>query len=175
MKIPPKHPKLRGEWAETHFLARASEHGLSVAKPYGDCRPYDFIVESNGRMFRVQVKATSKKNSRCDSYVCRVRPTARKRDHFEVLEFLAAYLIPEDLWYIIPYTVLTNKRNISLNPRSQRNAYRTFREAWDLLIAESRADVRRRRRREKLTTQAATAADRPPKSAMPKPKLRAKS
>ncbi len=59
MKNVPRHPKLRGEWAEVRFLARAHELGLHVAKPYGDCLPYDFIVEYGGRMYRVQVKSTS--------------------------------------------------------------------------------------------------------------------
>ncbi len=62
MKKLPAHPKLRGEWAEIRFLARASELGLRVSKPYGDCLPYDFIVEHGGRMFRVQVKSTSYQN-----------------------------------------------------------------------------------------------------------------
>lgn len=158
MKIP-RHPKLRGESAEVHFLAR-SEHGLGVAKPYGDCRPYDFIVESNGRMFRVQVKSTSNKSPDSDGYKCQVRPPRRPRDRFEVLEFLAVYVIPEDVWYIIPYSEFADKRAINLNPRSQRSPYRQYRDAWDLLVAESPSDVRRRRKREQLVKARGNGANR---------------
>ncbi len=33
------HPKLRGEWAELHFILRAIELGLILSKPYGDNAP----------------------------------------------------------------------------------------------------------------------------------------
>src|SRR6266481_9838183 len=42
------HPKLRGEWAELRFQLRAAELGLILAKPCGDCSPYDFIVACPG-------------------------------------------------------------------------------------------------------------------------------
>jgi len=35
------HPKLRGEWAELHFILRAIALGLILSKPYGDSAPYD--------------------------------------------------------------------------------------------------------------------------------------
>jgi hypothetical protein len=34
-------PKLRGEWAELHFILRAIELVLILSKPYGDSAPYD--------------------------------------------------------------------------------------------------------------------------------------
>ena len=34
-------PKLRGEWAELHFMQRATERGFRVAKPRGETAPYD--------------------------------------------------------------------------------------------------------------------------------------
>jgi len=38
------HPKRRGEWAELRFQLRATELGLILARPCGDCAPYDFLV-----------------------------------------------------------------------------------------------------------------------------------
>ena len=132
MKIP-LHPKLRGEWAEVHFLARAAEHGLSVSKPYGDCRPYDFIVESHGRMFSVQVKSTSYKAPGCLGYRCQVRPLRRPRHRAAPVDFLAAYIIPEDAWYIIPYSQLEKKLIILLHSGGRRDRFRPYLEAWHLL------------------------------------------
>jgi hypothetical protein len=51
-----KQNKQRGEWAELRFMARASEHGLSISKPWGDSCRYDFIVEHAGKFLRVQVQ-----------------------------------------------------------------------------------------------------------------------
>jgi hypothetical protein len=48
-----QHPKLRGEWAELRFMARAAEHGLCIAKPWGDMARYDFAVEHNGYQITV--------------------------------------------------------------------------------------------------------------------------
>jgi hypothetical protein len=37
------HPKLRGEWAELHFILRAIELGLILSRLYGDNAPYDLV------------------------------------------------------------------------------------------------------------------------------------
>lgn len=50
--------KERGEWAELCFMARAAGLGMATAKPYGDSRQYDVLVEAGGRIWRVQVKST---------------------------------------------------------------------------------------------------------------------
>ncbi len=135
MKSIPSHPKLRGEWAEIHFLARASEHGLRVSKPYGDCLPYDFIVEHCGRMLRVQVKSTSYQCPGYTGYKCFVKPSPKgKRYAAGELDFIAAYILPEDIWYIIPFRKLTSKSTVHLDPHNQRNRYRPYREAWHLLL-----------------------------------------
>src|SRR2546425_3920382 len=49
--------KRRGEMAEAKFLAKASELGFGVAKPWGDSDAYDFIVQTGGRLWKVQVKS----------------------------------------------------------------------------------------------------------------------
>src|SRR5204862_410076 len=49
--------KRRGEMAEAKFLAKASELGFGVAKPWGDSDAYDFIVQTSGRLWKVQVKS----------------------------------------------------------------------------------------------------------------------
>lgn len=133
MKAVPRHPKLRGEWAEVHFLARASEHALRVSKPYGDCLPYDFIVEYDGRMFRVQVKSTSYRCPPYTGYKCFVKPTKGPRYAAGMIDFIAAYILPEDIWYIIPFRVLKSRGTVHLDPCNPRNRYRPYREAWHLL------------------------------------------
>ncbi len=152
MKIP-SHPKLKGEWAEVHFLARASEHGLSVAKPYGDCRPYDFIVESNGRMLRVQVKSTTFRHPRGTGvYMCRIAPAHSSSYPSDVLDFIAACIIPEYVWYIIPFARVTGKQSINLDPRNERSRYDPYREAWHLLGHEKPPEVHHHGKNERLPT-----------------------
>ena len=69
MKI--KAPKRRGEWVELRFMAAAAENDLHVTKPWGDSAQYDFILEHQARLLRIQVKSTQFK---CEgSYPCAVR------------------------------------------------------------------------------------------------------
>jgi hypothetical protein len=128
MKI--KHPKRRGEWAELRFMTRAAEEGLQVSKPYGEMARYDFIVEHGARCARVQVKSTMFKDR--GGYSCSVRG-CRGPYEGDPFDFLAAYLIPEDLWYIIPAEKFRMQGSIALYPRLRKSKYKAYLEAWDLL------------------------------------------
>ena len=127
-----KHPKRRGEWVELQFMARAAAHGLTVCKPWGECTRYDFAVEHQGRFTRVQVKSTS--NYFQNQYQCRCTPPTRPRGYrcYEI-DFLAAYIVPEEVWYIIPVSVVSKlRRSISLAPH-RVHKYNRYLEAWHLL------------------------------------------
>jgi len=138
------HPKLRGEWAELRFQLRAAEHGLILAKPCGDCAPYDFIVacperatsdrrDHHGHFLRVQVKCTV--FHRGNSYKCHL-------DHNGIpytpaqIDFFAAYVIPPDVFYILPLAATNNQPDILLSPHRQNSKYAQYKEAWHLLMNE---------------------------------------
>src|ERR1700690_23863 len=53
-----KNPKRTGELSEAAFLLKAQSMGFRVAKPWGDSERYDFILDSGGRLWRVQLKCT---------------------------------------------------------------------------------------------------------------------
>jgi PD-(D/E)XK endonuclease len=124
------HPKARGEWAELRFMARASERGLYVAKPWGDTAPYDLAVDHRGRFLRVQVKCTQHK--RWNSYRCRVDANGIPYSPAQI-DFIAAYVIPVDVWYILPVTVTCTMPEILLSPHRQKSKYNLYKEAWHLL------------------------------------------
>jgi hypothetical protein len=126
------HSKLRGEWAELRFMARAAEHGLSVSKPFGDSQRYDVTVESKGHFLRIQVKCT---RARCGKgYVCTFIRTGMTPYTRDDLDFFAIYVIPVDVWYIVPAEVATRyKHNILLSPQLKGHKYEPYMEAWGLL------------------------------------------
>ena len=130
-----KHPKLRGEWAELRFMARAAEHGLQVTKPCGETARYDFAVEYEARFVRVQVKSTMFKEN--DGYSCTVRG-CRGPYVGDPFDFVAAYLIPEDIWYIIPAEKFQGQGSIGLYPRLKKSKYGRYKEAWHLLRGKRR-------------------------------------
>jgi hypothetical protein len=121
--------KRRGEWAESVFMSRAQEQGLPVSKPWGEMSPYDFVVGTTGRFVSVQVKSTLSKPSR--GYACTVhghQPYAAGS-----FDFLAAYVIPADVWYIIPAASTQGMKCITFHPDSPNGKYEQYREAWHLL------------------------------------------
>ena len=127
------HPKRRGEWAELRFMSCAAEHGLCVTKPWGESARYDFVVEHEAHFARVQVKSTTFKDPRGYAYYsCTVR-TCRGPYVGDPFDFIAAYLIPLDLWYIIPAVLCVGQTAITIYPDSQKSKYGPYREAWDLL------------------------------------------
>ena len=128
-----KNHKLRGEWAELVFMARAKEMGFELVRPWGESSRYDVGVEWEGLYMRVQVKSTIYKVGK--SYVCNTRPDNDRRPYTaRQIDFLAAYAIPVDAWYIVPARVATRlKGNIWLSPHKKGHKYESWLEAWHLL------------------------------------------
>ena len=111
-------------------MVRAAEKGLQVSKPWGETARYDFAVERDGRFVRVQVKSTMFKDR--GGYSCTVRG-CRGPYVGDPFDFVAAYLILEDLWYIIPEEMIRGQGSIAVYPQLKKSKYGVYREAWDLL------------------------------------------
>ncbi len=132
-----KHCKRRGEWAELRFMERAAEHGLCVSKPWGDSARYDFVVETAGRLLRIQVKSTWSMNH--GAYVVGTRPCSGAYPA-GAFDFIAGYLIPINVWYILPEKIVLSKATVLLYPEAKRSKYKPYREAWKLLTGGETAD-----------------------------------
>src|SRR5580704_8234738 len=115
-----KNCKLRGEWAE--FSG------------------YDFVVGQGERAVRVQVKSTIFREG--TGYSCTMKDSKGpyKRNSFE---FVAAYVIPEDVWFIIPEKKVRGLWSVGLYPKLETAKYREYQEAWDLLRGETPGSVER--------------------------------
>lgn len=124
--------KKRGEWAESVFLARAGEEGLAASKPWGDSRSYDCVVGRPGKFVAVQVKCTIARLESGEGYICSVC-SSHKPYLPGSFDFVAAYVILEDAWYIIPEKEIRGLKSISLCTVGQEAKYEHYREAWSLL------------------------------------------
>jgi len=128
-------PKARGELVEIRFLLEAAARGLVVAKPWGDNLPYDFVVGHGRRWFRVQVKSTAARHCR-GYHVCCFRPAGHRAYRRSELDFLAAYVVPEKTWYVVPTAALAARKTIVVFPRrppTRGGRFEKYKEAWDLL------------------------------------------
>jgi hypothetical protein len=132
--------KERGEWAELIFMAKTAGLGLKPSKPWGDSAPYDVTLEHAGRFIRVQVKCTFCRATRKKPhprpkgvFVANMRHIWVRRYQPSDFDYVAVYVIPKDVWYIIPSAVATRRVAIRIAPGNPDNQYERYREAWHLL------------------------------------------
>lgn len=135
-----KNCKKRGEWAELVFAMRAIEHGLHLGRPWGESSGYDFTVDQGTRIVRVQVKSTIFHEG--EGYSCTLKNSRGpyKKNSFD---FVAAYVIPEDIWYIIPEKKIRGMWSIGLHPELEVSKYGEYEEAWHLLRGETPGTIPR--------------------------------
>lgn len=127
--------KRRGEMAEAAFLHKASTLGFSVSKPWGDSDPYDLIVDSGSGLSRVQVKSAYR-GDKYGGYMISAHGNRRKKGYsLKDIDTLVAYIVPEDLWYVLPVTLFRRIKSLKLYPKPRRwsSKYNLYREEWQLL------------------------------------------
>ncbi len=131
-----KNTKVTGERSEANFLYKAASRNFGIAKPWGDSRRYDFILDSGSLLHRMQIKCTECIRAR--AYETRAtysagkgRAVYTKKD----IDFIAAHIVPLDIWYIIPVEVCTPAPMLRFYPHRKAKKMRLeiYREAWHLL------------------------------------------
>jgi hypothetical protein len=132
--------KITGERSEAAFLHRAAGLGFGIAKPWGDSMRYDLIVDNGERLIRVQVKCTETIRTR--AYETRATYTTGKTRAVYTskdIEYLAAHVVPLDLWYIVPVDLCTEAPMLRFYPHRKAKKMRLekFREAWRQLRPKS--------------------------------------
>lgn len=134
-----RKPKERGEWAELLFMAKAAELGFKLSKPWGESAPYDVAIDLRGCFIRVQVKSTMSRHRfmrthyKQNMYVIDARRNSDRPYRVSDFDFLAVYIIPEDLWYIVPASVAIRRKTMCVIPGGKRNRHGQYEEAWHLL------------------------------------------
>ena len=140
-----RNTKRTGELSEAAFLHKAVSLGFKVTKPWGDSERYDFVVDSGGRLWRVQIKCTAA--IRAGGY--HIQPI-----HFvygknkvvytaEDIDVLAAHIVPLDVWYVVPVQALAQGRSLRLYPDGgcERARFEKYREGWDFFRGGEAAGV----------------------------------
>lgn len=167
-----KDKKERGEWAESVFIARAKEYGLPVSKPQGDSTSFDCVVGRPGKFVAVQVKSTIATLEKGTGYNCSTC-SSHKAYRAGAFDFLAAYVIPEDLWYIIPAKEIRGLKSISLCTTEGEAKYEKYREAWHLLreaaaMDEDAVAVGQKHEAERVAEKKEVSADATPATRFPR-------
>jgi hypothetical protein len=126
----------RGDLGEVAFVHKAMSLGLVVAKPYGQLQHYDFIVDGGSGLLRVQVKACAyMKHRMYQAFICRREDGVAIAYTEAEIDFVAAYIIPEETWYVLPVREVVGRRMVLFRPKAwlRPDPYACYREAWHLL------------------------------------------
>jgi len=120
--------KRSGEIAEATFLAKASGLGFGVARPWGDSERYDFILDSGYDLWRVQLKSTVRlAESRYQVKAGGCSAVYTRSD----IDFLVAYIIPENLWYVVPIAAFASRKGLGFYPYGEgKHEFEKYRGAW---------------------------------------------
>src|ERR1700686_3462745 len=130
----PLWAKRRGEVSELAFFYKAASLGFGVPKPWGDSERYDFILDSGQRLWRVQVKSGAYHQNRRYGLHGMCGNRGQTQYTSGEIDILAAYLIPLDIWYIIPVEKIKNRWFLFFPYGGARcGHYEEYREAWSFL------------------------------------------
>lgn len=126
------HLRRKGEWVEIAFLLKATSLGMVACRPFGDNQPFDFLVcTPSGAVLSIQVKsAWCMQRQGAYSVPCDPK-------HFSTsVDFLVAYVLRADAWYVVPSRVLRKAVGATFFPhrRNSRGKFERYREAWHLLL-----------------------------------------
>ena len=132
----PRSPKQTGELAELAFMHKAAVLGFIVSKPYGDSAPYDFVVGSGRRLWRVQIKSANHIWQGAYYINTHWRNSFAAQNYSEEeIDFLVGCVPPCDAWYVFPVAAIAHVKSVRLYPHLKRRhgLYEMWRDRWDLL------------------------------------------
>ena len=138
-------PKFRsvnqqGEWTEQLLVLKTIEIGLNPSWPIRRNLGYDLSVENpeRGSTKRLQVKSVDA-DSINGAYVACCRRWKRRSNRpytAREVDLFAFYIIPEDVWYIVPTKAIGRRWVVRLRPGGggYKREFEKYREAWHLLF-----------------------------------------
>jgi len=124
---------------EAQCIAQAPRMGFKVLKPWGNSSSYDVGVEHGRQFFRMLVKSTSYRHWQWLSLRIKPNRSGRTIDTTKNVDSFAAYVIPQNVWYVLPSSVMLKTKSHDLmlcparRPRRDRYLYEGYREAWNLM------------------------------------------
>jgi len=92
-----------GQIIESRFVFECAKRGLTVSQPIGDNAPYDFIVDIEGKLIRVQCKSMRKRKHQ---YVAETHKKvghkrSEKRSYIGLCDWFFLYNYEDDVFAYI--------------------------------------------------------------------------
>jgi hypothetical protein len=129
----------QGQISELEFIVKVSKLGLTVSKPIDTHTKYDFIVDNNSNLMKIQVKSCNTLDSHGKHNRYRVDiacgNSKNKRPYNDKdFDFFVIHLPSDDIWFIIPLNLVLGKKWLGLYTDKNKDfKYSNYRNAWNLL------------------------------------------
>lgn len=129
--------KNQGELCELIYYTKCYSLGYTISKPFGDNAKYDFVLDKNGKLYKIQVKSTNiiDNQHRNNRYRINASHGANNKRAYNLkdVDIIACYIIPLDLWYNIPIKETNNVKTLALYPHiiNSNGKYEKYKEFWD--------------------------------------------
>jgi len=147
---------LNGNYAEQKFILECLAKKINnILKPININSPYDFIIDINNNLLRIQIKSTwserktgNKNFSTKEKYKIGLSSDKHKKYPVNSFDFLIAYIGDFDIWYIIPSHLIINMNSFNVYPtdnyvKSTRDAgkFEIFKNNWDILFDDNKLNI----------------------------------
>jgi hypothetical protein len=135
----------KGDISEFSVALECLKRGWEILYPNGNRKPYDFVVEENGKFARIQIKSGWYDEKTDAFYAKRVKTLANRKKvkitnySIDDFDFAICYIVELNEFYIIPSINFINDlrgNQISLRKlnESQRECFGSkYKNNWNLL------------------------------------------
>ena len=133
--MPSSESQRVGTIAEVAFVRQCLERSFEP-HPTTTPMPWDFLVTCPSGLHKVQVKCTNGKHGSAYKVVTGVGHTGKDITSYDV-DVFACYVMPIDIWWIIPRKHVGNSQTINLCPSPLSKAkYKQYQNNWSLFYKQ---------------------------------------
>ena len=130
--------KQKGNITEFQCLTSFVKQGCGVSIPYGDCYPYDFIADINGKLIKVQCKTSREVDVGVIEFSCRscrsnTQSSIERRYNKEEIDYFCTYW--EDKCYLIPVEETSGTKKLRfVTPKNGQKVGISYAKDYELSI-----------------------------------------
>jgi hypothetical protein len=131
--------KQKGNATEINCLAAFVSRGINVSIPYGDSARYDFIIDVNNKLYKIQCKTAGAVSEGVYSFPCRsckTRASGNSRRSYtkDEIDFFCTYI--DQKCYLVPIseTAARSKTLRFIPTNNGQEQHITYAESYELDI-----------------------------------------
>jgi len=114
-------------------MSSAYENGFSVLQPFSDSKPYDFVLEKQGRFLRVQVKTCGTPLDEKGWFRFTIGRGSSSKYAYSPknIDVIACYIKCLDIFYLIPIQLIRTI-TVRLKPFEDDSRLIEFKNNWNI-------------------------------------------